>query len=106
MKMKKLSNILTIVVVILLIVLVIFIKNIYDEIKSSSGEEVKILETIENYGYVLTVNDTALFKEEFKKLKNILAKEEIDKAKIKTALLAGAEIAGACLVENKNLQVR
>lgn len=81
MKMKKLSNILTIVVVILLIVLVIFIKNIYDEIKSSSGEEVKILETIENYGYVLTVNDTALFKEEFKKLKNILAKEEIDKEK-------------------------
>lgn len=33
-------------------------------------------------------------------------KEEIDKAKIKADLLAGAEIAGACLVENKNLQVR
>lgn len=33
-------------------------------------------------------------------------KTEIDKAKIKADLLAGAEIAGACLVENKNLQVR
>lgn len=33
-------------------------------------------------------------------------KEEVDKAKIKDDLLAGAEIAGACLVENKNLQVR
>lgn len=33
-------------------------------------------------------------------------KEEVDKAKIKADLLAGAEIAGACLVENKNLQVR
>ena len=33
-------------------------------------------------------------------------KEEVDKAKIKVALLAGAKITGACLVENKNLQVR
>ena len=33
-------------------------------------------------------------------------KEDIDKAKIKADLLAGAEIAGACLVENKNLQVK
>ena len=33
-------------------------------------------------------------------------KEEVDKAKIKADLLAGAEIAGACLVENKNLQVK
>lgn len=33
-------------------------------------------------------------------------KKEVDKAKIKADLLAGAEIAGAYLVENKNLQVR
>jgi hypothetical protein len=33
-------------------------------------------------------------------------KEEVDKAKIKADLLAGAEIAGAYLVENKNLQVK
>lgn len=33
-------------------------------------------------------------------------KKEVDKAKIKADLLAGAKIAGACLVENKNLQVR
>lgn len=33
-------------------------------------------------------------------------KKEVDKAKIKADLLAGAEITGACLVENKNLQVR
>ena len=33
-------------------------------------------------------------------------KTEIDKAKIKADLLAGAQIEGACLVENKNLQVR
>ncbi len=33
-------------------------------------------------------------------------KEEIDKAKIKADLLAGAQIEGACLVENKNLQVK
>lgn len=33
-------------------------------------------------------------------------KKEVDKAKIKADLLAGAEINGACLVENRNLQVR
>lgn len=33
-------------------------------------------------------------------------KTEVDKAKIKADLLAGVVIAGACLVENKNLQVR
>lgn len=77
MKMKKLSNILTIVVIILLIILVIFIKNIYNEIKNSS-EEVKTLDIIENYGYILTENDNELFKEEFKKLKNILNNDEIN----------------------------
>lgn len=79
--MKKLSNILTIVVVILLIILIVFIKNIYDEIKNSSGEEVKTLDTIENYGYILTKNDTDLFEKEFKNLKRILDEEEIDKEK-------------------------
>ena len=81
MKMKKLSNILTIIVVILLIILVFFIKNIYEEIKNSSNKEVKTLDIIENYGYSLTENDTILFKEEFKNLKNILGQEEIDKEK-------------------------
>lgn len=33
-------------------------------------------------------------------------KKEVDKAKIKADLLAGAEINGACLIENRNLQVR
>ena len=33
-------------------------------------------------------------------------KTEVDKAKIKADLLAGVAIAGACLVENENLQVR
>lgn len=81
MKMKKLSNILTIIVVILLIILVFFIKNIYEEIKNSSNKEVKTLDIIENYEYSLTENDTILFKEEFKNLKNILGQEEIDKEK-------------------------
>ena len=49
MKMKKLSNILTIIVVILLIILVFFIKNIYEEIKNSSNKEVKTLDIIENF---------------------------------------------------------
>lgn len=86
MKMKKLSNILTVVVVILLIVLVIFIKNIFDEIKNSSSEEVKVVNTIEKYGYILTENDTKIFKEEFKKLKNILDKEEVDYLKYAEAI--------------------
>lgn len=81
MKIKKISNILTIVVVILLIILVFFVKNIYDEIKNSSSEEVKVLDTIENYGYILTENDTELFKKEFKELKDILNDENIDNEK-------------------------
>ena len=52
MKIKKISNILTIVVAILLVILVFFVKNIYDEIKNASSEEVKVLDTIENYGYI------------------------------------------------------
>jgi len=78
MKMKKLSNILTFVVIILLIILVIFIKNIFEEINKSS-EKVEIIDTIENYGYNLTKNDTDVFKKEFKNLKNILDEKEIDK---------------------------
>lgn len=78
MKIKKISNILTFVIIVLLVVIGILIKNIYDDIKSSKQEEVKIIETIDNYNYELNENDTELFRKEFSNLKDILNSEEID----------------------------
>ena len=74
MKIKKLNNIITIVIIILLIILGILvfgiIKNLTNDVKKTV-----VLDTIENYNYELTDNDTEYFKETFKELKKSLKEE-------------------------------
>lgn len=74
MKIKKINNIITIIIVILLIVLLFLIFGIVKELKNDVKETV-VLDTIENYNYELTDNDTEYFKETFKELKQALKDE-------------------------------
>lgn len=78
MKIKKINNIISIVIIILLIILGILvygiIKNLTNEVK-----ETAVIDTIENYNYELTDNDTEYFKETFKELKNALKEENNEK---------------------------
>ncbi len=65
--------------VFLIVLLVAFVGVWYYFFKSSPEviEEVKVLETIEKYGYVLYENKTDLYKEKFEKLKEVLNNETI-----------------------------
>lgn len=77
MKIKRLNNIITISILILLIILFSLIFGIVKKLNNEVAETVT-LDTIENYNYKLTDNDTEYFKENFKKLKKILENEDIN----------------------------
>lgn len=77
MKIKKLNNIITILMIISIIILIVLIGSVIKEL-TSAVKETATLDTIENYNYVLTDNDTEYYKKTFKELKEILKKEEVN----------------------------
>lgn len=76
-----------------------FIKTLFDK----AGKE-----KLDAGTFTLSYRKSAQVKvnDDFDNKDYMRVKTEVDKAKIKADLLAGVAIAGACLVENKNLQVR
>lgn len=78
---KKYKKIIAVLVIILVLVFGAF--AYYKFFKSKPVDtpikEVKVTNTIENYGYNLEDRDTALYKEKYEKLKDILSQEEYDK---------------------------
>ena len=74
--MKKIKKIL-----IMLIILVIFLiigVLVYKFFFKTDENEVKVIKTIDKYGYTLDENETKLYKEEFEKLDKILSSEDIN----------------------------
>ena len=71
MKIKKLNNIITILMIISIIILIVLIGSVIKEL-TSAVKETATLDTIENYNYILTDNDTEYYKKTFKELKEIL----------------------------------
>lgn len=78
MKIKKINNIISIVIIALLIILVFLVYGIVKSLKNEV-KETAIIDTIENYHYQLTDNDTDYFKETFKELKNTLKEKNEEK---------------------------
>lgn len=101
MKIKKLNNIITIVIIILLIILGILvfgiIKNLTNDVK-----ETVVLDTIENYNYELTDNDTEYFKETFKELKKSLKEENEEEYAIAVSKLFIIDFYSLSSAINKN----
>lgn len=65
--------------VIILIVVIVFmlcIINIFSSLKGKSENSIKVVESIEKYGYNLNKNETSYYKDLFKQLKNELLKED------------------------------
>lgn len=73
-KTKKVIKYGLIIIIIVMVLLCayyfLFVKN--------KNDEIKILDNIESYGYVLEDRDTSLYQEYFNKLKNELNKDEIN----------------------------
>lgn len=76
MKLKQINNIISIAIIVSLILLVILVGSVIVKLKSEVKETATI-DTIENYHYILTDNDTDYFKKTFKELKQVL-KEEVN----------------------------
>lgn len=77
----KVWPIITILVVICIIIFGICIKDLYYSLKNNSAKEVKVLQTIEGYGYSLNENDSKYVKNLFKELQTILDTEPLDEEK-------------------------
>lgn len=77
MKYKKINNIINIAIIVSLILLVILVGSVIVKL-TSEVKEIATIDTIENYHYILTDNDTDYFKKTFKELKQILKEDEIN----------------------------
>lgn len=74
--MKKIKKIL--IVLIILVTFLIIGVLVYKFFFKTDKNEVKVIKTIDNYGYTLDENETKLYKEEFEKLDKILSSEDIN----------------------------
>lgn len=81
-KKVKVNAVLTVLILALFVILIFCIKDIISSIKSSIATEVKILDSIEQYGYKLDENDSPYFEELFKELKEQLEKDSIDNEEV------------------------
>ena len=73
MNKKTILGILILILVSLLVLVVVKFG-----FQQEPGEDNKIINSIEEYGYILEDNESTLHKELFNELVNILEKEEID----------------------------
>ena len=79
---KKKSKVILIVIIILLILSIAGVVGYkYLSKKDKKKVEVKILDSIDKYGYYINDRDNKLYKDEFNKLKEILNEKEIDSEK-------------------------
>ena len=76
MKLKQINNIISIAIIVSLILLVILVGSVIVKL-TSEVKATATIDTIENYHYILTDNDTDYFKKTFKELKQVL-KEEVN----------------------------
>ena len=74
--MKKIKKIL--IVLIILVTFLIIGVLVYKFFYKTDKNEVKVIKTIDKYGYTLDENETKLYKEEFEKLDKILSSEDIN----------------------------
>ena len=76
--MKKKYKILLIVIIILIVLIVasIIVLNVFNN--SSPTEPVKVVDSIDEFGYTLDDRDTELMKSTYNELKNVLTQDEIN----------------------------
>lgn len=76
--MKKKYKILLIVIIILIVLIVasIIVLNVFNN--SSPAEPVKVVDSIDEFGYTLDDRDTELMKSTYNELKNVLTQDEIN----------------------------
>ena len=76
--MKKKYKILLIVIIILIVLIVasIIVLNVFNN--SSPAEPVKVVDSIDEFGYSLDDRDTELMKSTYNELKNVLTQDEIN----------------------------
>ena len=81
-KPKKSKKTKTIIIVIILLILLgvggYFGYNYYSSLHGKKKITVKVLDSIDDYGYSVSDRDSSLFKEEYEKLKKVLNEKEID----------------------------
>ena len=81
-KVKKKKNVLNRVLLCIILVGLVFLTYyIYTNFfkKSGSVEAPKVVDEIKNFNYVVSENDTKLFKSTFNELKKVLSEKEVDK---------------------------
>lgn len=78
---KKYKKIIIVLVILLLLVFGAFAYCKFFKSKPADTpiKEVKVTNTIENYGYNLEDRDTKLYKDKYEKLKELLSKDDYDK---------------------------
>ncbi len=77
-KRKRKICIIAFCIVVLLIFGLLSYKFVFSKWGTKNKVEVKILDTVENYDYVLSDQDSKLYKQEFTKLKDLLKKQDIN----------------------------
>ena len=77
-KKHKFKTTMTIIFIILFIALSFGLKDIISVLRNNGASEVEILDTIKDYDYTLNENDSAYFKQEFKKLKKELSNKKVN----------------------------
>lgn len=82
----KATPIIILIFVVALLILLYCVKDIYSSLKSSTTEEVKILNEIKEYSYTLEETDSAYVTEMFKKLEKELNQEVIDEENYATII--------------------
>ena len=75
---KKVRVCITILIVVVILAGLLYLAWTGGKEEPKVKKEVNVVDNLEEYGYTLSDNDTELFKEEFKKLKEILNSEEVD----------------------------
>lgn len=74
-KLKKRRIVIGVLILILAILLILFAINLGDK---DNENKKKVVDEIKKFSYTVSDTDTKLFKDKFKKLKNVLSEKEID----------------------------
>ncbi len=74
----KMWPMVTLFLIIIFGILIYCIIDMKNSLGSKGVKKIEVLEEISKYGYSLNENDSKYFKDEFKKLKNLLSKEDFD----------------------------
>ena len=98
--MKNKKAIYIVGTIILLLILILFIWFFFFKEEEKTVTEVKAIDNIEKFGYILYENKTDLYKDKFNELKEVLNNEEINETKY-AELLAQLFVTDFYTLENK-----